>query len=686
MKSVIASIMVFLLFANTYNVCGQSTKNIMSTDIDTASIQAERLSFDDFFSLVLNYLEEDNTEDFIDVEYLEEQLKALYDTPINWNNTNRDELRKMLIISESEIDELLFYAGEYGPVRSIYEIQLVQHLSPPLKLLLPNILTVEDVDTDARWGDKIKYGKHYAAIHSNGIIEPKRGFIENKYLGLPVALSAKYKFSSSDFNAAISMKSDAGEPFVGNKEYRRYGFDTYRFYIEATNIPHFGNILLGAYKAYFGKGLIFGNMNWGSKSQQLLNNAQQKKISGYGGTSGQPTMNGVAYSIANGILSANIFYGISTLDADTSGKVWHSISTSGYHRTENEILKQNNLFLHTLGGNISIEKRRWSIGINGYMATFSLPAVASNNIWNAYDFTGKWQWGISAYYYFKKKKISMNGEFAVVNSSFASNNTLQFLLTSSSTIAFNHRYYSPNYHAFWANSYSSVGGINGEHGAGFAIDLPLYKKLSLELFADGYKTLWATTNHPANEMGFEVRCNLKYLIHSNIYDLSIRYKSKPIWHKEDYTIAQTSKENTGTLLLRARYTIENCTLTSGFQANIAFNEENNIGWLIYQDVTTKFLQSNLLVKARVAIYNAPTWQNRFYLYEQNIPEYYYSPALYGSALRWYLLISYKTPIKLQLSIRISETYYSNQESNGSGWDEINSPHRTEIQGTISYNF
>ena len=191
-----------------------------------------------------------------------------------------------------------------------------------------------------------------------------------------------------------------------------------------------------------------------------------------------------------------------------------------------------------------------------------------------------------------------------------------------------------------------------------------------------------------NAVGFELRGNLKYLNKNGIYNLSIRYKSKPEWTKESLTIAQTSHEKTGTLLLRAYYTIDNCSLTSGFQANITLNnnEKKEIGWLLYQDITSKFINKTLTVKARIAIFNSPTWQNRFYLYEHNIPEHYYSPALYGSAFRWYLLCNYKTPVNINLSFRISQTYYNNKDTNGSGYDEINAPHRTDIQGTISYSF
>ena len=687
MKTRLLFILLFLLLILPY-AHSKNEQDTLFTYDKNQPILSERLPFDDFFELVKIYLEEDNSEEVIDLEYLETELKTVYEAPVNWNTATREELRSIQIISELEIEELLYYAGEYGPVSSIYELQLVENLSEPLRLLLPNILIVDTVGIHSKWSDDLKYGKHYAAIHSNGIIEPKKGFLEEKYLGIPATISAKYRFISHNFQATISMKSDAGEPFSGNEKYKRYGFDTYRFFAEAKNIPNFGNILIGSYKASFGRGLIFGNKNWGSKTQQLLNTPNQKSITGYGGTSATPTINGVAYSYQNHIISTNIFYGISNLDSDTSGGEWHSINTSGYHRTESEILRQNSLLLHTLGGNINIGKVRWNIGVNGYMAKFSLPAVPSNDIWSIYDFTGEWQWGVSAYYFFKKHKISMNGEFAVVNSAFATNNNLQFLLSSNSTISINYRYFSPKYHAFWANTYSSMSGTNGEHGASLAIDLPLYKKLSLELFADGYKTLWASVNHPINAVGFELRGNLKYLNKNGIYNLSIRYKSKPEWTKESLTIAQTGHEKTGTLLLRAYYTIDNCSLTSGFQANITLNnnEKKEIGWLLYQDITSKFINKTLTIKARIAIFNSPTWQNRFYLYEHNIPEYYYSPALYGSAFRWYLLCNYKTPVNINLSFRISQTYYNDKETNGSGYDEINAPHRTEIQGTISYSF
>lgn len=383
---------------------GQSNKSIMFINEETDTTREERLSFEDFFSLVTLFLEEENTEEFIDIEYLESRLKAVYDAPINWNATNRDELRGLMIISEAEIDELLYYAGEYGPVHSIYELQLVENLSQPLKTLLPNILVADSIPTHYKWNDKLKYGTHYVSLHSNGTLEKKKGFIDNSFAGLPMALSAKYKFTSANLKASISMKSDAGEPFVSKGSYRRYGFDKYRCFAEASNIPHFGNILIGSYKAFFGEGLIFGSRNWGSKSQQLLNYGQQAKITGYGGSSPLPTLNGAAYSISKKLVNVNIFYGISLLDADTTGQTWHSISTSGYHRTDNELIRQNTLYLHTIGGNISFGRTRWNVGLNGYASKFSLPATASDRTWNAYDFTGKWQWGVVGILSFQEKE------------------------------------------------------------------------------------------------------------------------------------------------------------------------------------------------------------------------------------------------------------------------------------------
>ena len=103
---------------------------------------AERFSFDQFYSLVLNYLGEDDLGEALDVQDLELRLRRVYDNPIDWNSATRQQFEDLLFVNGQQIEELLFYADYYGPVRSIAELQLVNDIESPLLLLLPSVLFV----------------------------------------------------------------------------------------------------------------------------------------------------------------------------------------------------------------------------------------------------------------------------------------------------------------------------------------------------------------------------------------------------------------------------------------------------------------------------------------------------------------------------------------------------------------
>ena len=89
---------------------------------------AERLSFDQFYALVLNYLGEDELGDGLDVEDLELRLRRAYDNPIEWNGASRGDFEELGFVSDVMVEELLFYADYYGPVRSISELKLVHDI------------------------------------------------------------------------------------------------------------------------------------------------------------------------------------------------------------------------------------------------------------------------------------------------------------------------------------------------------------------------------------------------------------------------------------------------------------------------------------------------------------------------------------------------------------------------------
>ena len=653
---------------------------------------ADRFSFDQFYGLVLDYLGEDDSGEALDVQDLELRLRRVYDNPIEWNRASRMDFEELGFVSDRMIEELLFYADYYGPVRSVAELQLVDDIEKPLLLLLPMVMYVAEAADTVSWADAFRYSRHKLALRSDMELEPRKGYESGYYLGERFRLLGRYDFEAgNNLRAGVTVESDAGEPWF--KDGGR-GFDLYRFFVEASNMTKVSRVVVGSYRVGFGRGLLFGQQAYSDRLSQVLNrNSSSYGVSGYGGVSELPTLFGSVAKFEFNRISVTPFYGYTALDADTTGGVWHSFSESGYHRTKSEIERRATLGLHTIGANVSYNQRYYNVGMTAYGGFFTLPAELGRGDWDANDFVGDRQWGISLDYAFHKNNVWFSGETALgQNLAVATTNTLLVRPLSELQFSIAHRYFSPKYHAFWANASSSLSSVNAEHGASFAMQVPVGKSKNLSFLADVYKPLWASTTMSATQIGYELRSQYQGAFSSDkIIYASLRYKVRPAWYRdENWYISQSATDRVGQLYLKFSYTMSNCRFVTGGQANLA--QENilgeftkpTFGWLFYQDVAYDVEDVPLRLKARMALYGAPTWANRFYLYESDVPMAGYVPAMYGSAFRWYLMADYKFKFGLTAALRIAQTIYSDRDVIGLSHDQIDKPHKTDVHILLSY--
>ena len=652
----------------------------------------ERFSFDEFYGLVLTYLGEDDEGEGLDVQDLELRLRRAYENPIDWNRATRQDLEDLGFVGGEQIEELLFYADYYGPVRSLAELKLVNDIDAPLQLLLPTVLYVGEEGDSVRWVDAFRYLSHKVLVRSDVTLERRKGYQTGYYLGSPFRLLGRYDLEAGkNFRVGLTAESDAGEPWF---RHGGRGFDLYRGYVEVSNLGHLSRAVVGAYRVGFGRGLLFGQQAYGSRLSQVLNRSVGASgVSGYSGVAEMPVMVGAASKVELGDFEVTAFYGYTLLDADTTGGAWHTYSTSGYHRTETDIARRDALGLHTLGVNGSYLQRFFNVGVTAYGGFFTLPAEVGTGDWSAMDFEGQEQWGVAVDYGFNRRNVRFSGETALVQGkAAATTNALLIRPLGELRFALNHRYFSPRYHAFWANAASSLSGVNGEHGASFAMQVPVGRAKSVSMLADVYKPLWSTTTMSATEVGYELRGEFQgEVVEDRIVYASVRYKVRPAWYREEgWLISQSSTDRVGQLNLKISYAASGCRFATGAQANVAQEKvlgeftKPTFGWLFYQDAAYDVARVPLRLKARMALYGAPTWANRFYLYEADVPMSGYTPALYGSAFRWYVMADYKFRFGLTAALRIAQTIYADREVIGSSHDQIGKPHKTDVHILISY--
>jgi len=645
-------------------------------------MNAERMHFDAFYEMVVFYMETDGENNGVDYEELKERLRQYYYVPIDWNKSTRQELEELMFVPDRVIDEMLNYRDWAKRLYSVNELALVKGMSDGLRRLLYYVIVVPEICDERKWSDAFDYTGHYLVARSDFEAERRAGYENGKYQGEPFRQIVKYKTDAgSNFRAGIVMETDAGE------SWNRRGFDLYRAYGQFSNIGVVERVVAGSMRVNFGNGLVFGSSNFGTRSYQMVNGLNRNNIKSYEGTTEAEMMNGASVKVVpvKG-MTISALYGFSPLDANISDGEWKTILTTGYHRTETEIERDNTVGLHTVGGHIDYEGKWFKVGATGYGGFFTVPSV--------YEYGDK-QWAVSTDYSLFGRGVKFSGETSVSQGGgVATTNTLIVTALSDYLFAVNHRYFSTNYTSFWANTYSRGTEVEGEQGVSVSATLPVYYDMNIELYGDVSRNyLYAYEDVTGKPMYYEARVQYNAGFGDDrAFKTYFRFK-----HQELSAIDEKirKKVDDQTFLAFAEYKRRfNCgvRISSGAQFNAVRRKMDGwgsptYGWLVFQDVEWSGGKVvPIEVKGRLAYYDAKDWDNRFYLYEANIAESSYSPTLYGQALRWFVMLKYAAKCGLGLQMKVGQTLFFDREKISSGNDLISKKHKTEFNLLVYYKF
>jgi hypothetical protein len=120
-----------------------------------------------------------------------------------------------------------------------------------------------------------------------------------------------------------------------------------------------------------------------------------------------------------------------------------------------------------------------------------------------------------------------------------------------------------------------------------------------------------------------------------------------------------------------------------------FNPEmqsNEKGFLMSQDIKYILQTIPLSFVLRYAIFDTDGWNSRLYVYESDILYAFSVPAYSDKGSRYYLNIGYKILDKIQLWLRISQTYYFEKEEISSGLATIAGNKQTDAKLQIQIKF
>lgn len=130
-------------------------------------------------------------------------------------------------------------------------------------------------------------------------------------------------------------------------------------------------------------------------------------------------------------------------------------------------------------------------------------------------------------------------------------------------------------------------------------------------------------------------------------------------------------------------TLRNRTEITWFDKNGSLPEQ---GFLIFFDLLYKPTLKPFSGNLRLQYFESDGYNSRLYAYENDVLYSFSIPVFYNKGYRYYINLNYDLTEKLTLWLRWAQTIYRDKTLIGSGLDEIQALHKSELKVQALYKF
>ena len=647
------------------------------------------------------------SDETIEYETFYDDLMFCSKNPVNLNKATQNELEKLPFLSDTQIENILSYVYQYGPMQTIYELQLIEGLDmTDIRRMLPFVYAGDGNPSGKQiyWNDILKYGKNELYFRLDKGLETKEGYRflpdedvntpqtqSKNYTGNQLYNSLKYRFHYKDrILAGITAEKDAGEQFWGSNH---KGYDFYSIHAQFNNFGKFKTIVLGDFRANFGQGLVLHPEYSIGKSSFVLNvTSRNSGLKKYSSTDESNFFRGGGVTLQLRKYDFSVFYSNKMMDGDTVNGTFSSIIKTGYHRTPDELNKKHTVNQQILGGNVTYTNMNLQIGITGVHTLLDNTLIPDRSVSNYFYFSGTQQTTEGVFYRYRLKKLNLFGETAMTDyAAMATLNGCTFNPVSQVSLVVLQRYYSPEYDTFYASSFSETSRINNETGYYLGVEVRPFRKWKFAAYADSYRFPWPKYGIDAPSIGKD------YFFQS---DFTLKRNVAMYWRIK-FEEKQTNLSTTGSIMpvevpvqkssirYNLTYSFGNFTFKNLLEWNLS--RQGSSGWthglMAVQDVSYDFTPILLKIDFRVQFFDAVNYENRFYSYERDILYAFSMPMYYGLGSRYYLNMHYDMNKNVSFWFKIAQTVYADdRESVSSGNETISGNRKTDIRFLIKWRF
>lgn len=667
------------------------------------------ISEEDLYLRIESLLED--REEEIDITELLEELEVLMMHPLNLNTASAEQLRRIIFLSDIQINNLILHRSQYGNLISLFELQSIQGFDLEIIRLIEPYVSVQE--TVARrqisFNDILERGNSVYFLRYQQYLEEQKGFSpisqeelqanpNARYLGSPFRLYNRYRFTYyNNISLGITAEKDPGEEFFKGSQTR--GFDFYSAHFYLRDIGRVKSLALGDYQVQFGQGLtLWSGLAFGKSAESINIKKNGLGLRPYTSVDENLFMRGAGTTLQLGKFEITGFYSRKFRDAnvllrDTISQEAlevTSLQNTGLHRTPRELENRNAVSEQFMGSNITYRRSHFHVGATAYY--MELDAALNRNLsyYNQFDLNLRTNWAAGIDYNYLFRNFNFFGETARSQSGgYALLNGVMMSLDPRLSLSVLHRKFSPDYQSLLSTAFAENSRVSNENGLYLGLSARLSRQLTLYAYADHFSFPWMKYRTYAPSRGYDYMTQINYRpSRGTEFYARYRIKNKPINSSDPSPVRYLEDAMRENIRLHASYPVSP-SFTLKNRVELVWYQQGNKkqqGFLIYQDIQYRNFKSPWVLTMRYAIFDTDGYDSRLYAYENDVLYASSFPFYADKGHRMYLLARYRVSRKIDLQGRIAQTVYTNRNSIGSGLDEIQGNTRTELKVQMRIRF
>ena len=666
----------------------------------------------------IEFISEQLQSEEIDLTNIVEQLEYFYESKINLNTTNGEDLEQLYLLTQVQINDLLLHRKAFGKYITIYELQSLKYWDlTTIQLVLPFVRVDDKLDNlHITFKEAMKEGKFELFLRYQPTFQQKQGYQKvsdsllqnsnNYYYGNSDRYYTRFRYTyKSNISVGFTGEKDPGEQFF--KGSQKNGFDFYSAHAFFKGGKYISAAVVGDYQVQVGQGLnIWSSYAFGKTADIATMKRTANPLKAYTSVDEARFLRGAAVDLSYGNFDLLLFASRKKVDAavieDSTLEDLEFISTidlSGLHRTNREIAKMNGLTESIAGANLRYAFGGLKLGGTFVYQGYDKDFVKDIRNHNQFDFRGRSMVSGSFDYSYVLKNINFFGEvsrnynnyqnqkmggLAMVHGALIS-------LDSRASIGILYRNYDRAYNTFYNAGFSEGGNTQNEKGLYAGLKLKLNSKWSLNGYADIFQFPWMKYLVDAPSFGHEFLIQPVYKP-NKIFEIYGRFRQQVRQRNSrdsDGTVTEIEDVLQRNYRFNLSYTVnEFFTLKSRIEY-VTLNRKSNKpedGIMFTQDFVFRPKSFPLDIALRYALFDTESYDTRMYSFENNALYVFAVPAYYYQGSRAYILVRYSFARHFDLWVRYGEFLYNNRSTISSGAEEIKGSRKSDFVVQLRMSF